>query len=50
MWKRKNINNYPIKPDIITVTKNGTATRSAMAGLFRLNKILSIFIGDANRL
>ena len=50
MWKSKNINNYPIKPDIITVTENGTTTRSATAGLFRLNETPSTFIGDATRL
>ena len=44
MWKSKNINNYPIKPDIITVTENGTTTRSAMAGLFRQNETPSPFL------
>ena len=44
MWKSKNINNYPIKPDIITVTENGTTTRSAMAGIFRQNETPSPFL------
>ena len=50
MWKSKNIDNYPIKPDKITVTENGTSTRSATAGCFRLNETPSTFIGDATRL
>ena len=50
MWKSKNIDNYPIKPSIITVTENGTTTRSATAGLFRQNETPSTFIGDATRI
>ena len=50
MWKSKNINHYPIKPDIITVTENGTTTGSATAGLFRQNETPSTFIKDAARL
>ena len=33
MWKSKNIDNYPIKPVIVTVTESGTTTRNLESGI-----------------
>ena len=50
MWKSKNLDNYPLKPDIVLPTANGTITRNATCEKFKINNTLNTFIGDATRL
>ena len=50
MWKSKNMNKYPLKPEIIQPITNGATTRNATAEKFKINATPNTFIGDATRL
>ena len=50
MWKSKNIESYPLKPEIVLPIHNGATNRNATCEKFKTNNTPSTFIGDATRL